>query len=235
VRVFVREGAAVASLDVADEAGERIVAEANGEGPGRAVYHHCDVSRRDEVLRAFGQAAADLGGLDALIHVAGVEGKPSPVESMTEEEWDRVVDINLKGTFLTNQAAFPYLREHGGRIANFASAAGLVSFPNIGQYSASKGGVISWSRCLAQEWGRYGITVVSIIPHAQTPMVERSQASWSPEQVEKGKATTAATALGRRGDPETDIAPVLVFLVSDASRYITGQMVAIDGGLAPLR
>ena len=179
----------LASLDVSDEAGERVVAAANEEGPGRAVYHHCDVSRRGDVQSAFEAAVGDLGGLDALIHIAGVEGQSGPVESMSEDEWDRVLDINLKGTFLTNQAAFPHLRDGGGRIVNFASAAGLVSVGNLGHYAASKGGVISWSRCLAMEWGRYGITVVAVSPHAQTPMIERSQENWSPEAVARSKAT----------------------------------------------
>ncbi len=234
VRVFVRDGALVAALDVQDERGASVAAAANDEGPGRAVYHHCDVRRRDEVQTSFARAVEDLGGLDALVHIAGVEGSSS-AEEMTEEEWDRVVDVNLKGTFLTNQAAFPYLRGAGGRILNFASSAGLIMFPNHGHYVASKAGVIAWSRSLALEWGRYGINVNAITPFALTPMTRDFQEALSSEARAAFEAHVAATPAGRLGDPETDIAPVLVFLLSDASRYVTAQIIGIDGGNVPVR
>jgi len=234
VRVFVREGAVVAALDVQDERGTGVAATATGEGPGRAVYHHCDVRSRDGVQAAFAAAAADLGGLDALVHSAGVEGA-APAEEMTEEEWDRVVDINLKGTFLTNQAAFPYLKDGGGRILNFASSAGLIKFPSHGHYVASKAGVISWSRSLAAEWGRYGINVNSVMPFARTPMIEEFEAAMTDEGRAAWDAHVASIPLGRLGDPEADIAPVLLFLLTDASRYITGQIIGVDGGNIPVR
>jgi NAD(P)-dependent dehydrogenase (short-subunit alcohol dehydrogenase family) len=234
VRVFVREGAQVASLDVADDLGAGVVAAANEEGPGRAVYHHCDVRSRDDVQAAFERAVGDLGGLDALVHAAGVD-RQVPAESMTEEDWDFLVGINLKGTFLANTTAFPYLHDNGGgRIVNFTSAAGQVALPSRSHYAAAKGGVISWSRSIAAEWGRYGINVVTFAPFARTPMIETFR-----EGLGEGRAAfdsaVANTPLGRLGDPETDIAPVLVFLLSDAARYITGQIVAVDGGNVPVR
>ncbi len=233
-RAFVSQSWLVAVLDIQDELGSRVVAAANEERPGSAVYRHCDIRHRDEVQQSFASAVGDLGGLDALVQCAGVD-RVAAAESMTEEEWDLVVDTNLKGTFLTNQAAFSHLREHGGRIVNFASSSGLTVYPEHGHYVASKGGVISWSRSLAAEWGRYGINVNAFLPFARTPMFETFQAALSHEARAAFEAHVAAQPLGRMGDPDADIAPVLVFLLSDASRYITGQMIAVEGGLAPVR
>lgn len=232
VRVLVREGAIVASLDVQDEAGTSVVAAANEDGPGHAVYHHCDVRHPEVVRTSFAQAAADLGGLDALIHFAGVD-RLCPAESMTEDEWDFVVDINLKGTFLANQAAFSHLRDGGGRIINVTSTVALEASAGRAHYAASKGGVASLSRVLAAEWGEYGINVVALSPSAYTPMTERALAMFSPDQ--PGRFDPTTIPIGRFGDPEKDIAPVIVFLVSDASRFITAQIIAVDGGAAPLR
>jgi NAD(P)-dependent dehydrogenase (short-subunit alcohol dehydrogenase family) len=234
VRVFTRHGASVAALDVQDAAGEKIVAAANDEGPGRAVYHHCDVRRGELVRAAFELATADLGGLDALVHFAGVDAVAAAA-TMTEQEWDFVLDINLKGTFLTNQAAFPYLRDNGGRIVNVTSPAALVAAPDRCHYAASKGGVASLSRALAAEWGRDGITVVAISVVAHTAMTDRYRATLGDEERAAYDRRLTAGPLGRIGDPEADIAPALVFLVSDAARFITAQIVAVDGGATPLR
>jgi 2-hydroxycyclohexanecarboxyl-CoA dehydrogenase len=233
-RVLVREGALVAILDVQDERAAGIVAEANAEGPGRAFFHHCDVRRKAEVDAAFAGAVADLGGLDAHIQTAGID-RISPAEEMAEEEWDLVLGVNLKGTFLTNQAAFPYLREGGGRIVNFASSAGLIMFPRHGHYVASKAGVIGWSRTLAAEWGPHGINVNSITPFAETPMMDIMREQLGPEGAAAFDEHAASVPLGRLGDPETDIVPVLLFLLTDGARYVTGQIIGIDGGLVPTR
>jgi NAD(P)-dependent dehydrogenase (short-subunit alcohol dehydrogenase family) len=234
VRVFVREGAAVAALDVQDEAGSRIVAAANAEGPGRAVYHNCDVRSADEVRTAVDRAVHDLGGLDALVNFAGID-RLSPAESITEEEWDLVVDISLKGTFLACRAAFPHLRDGGGRIVNVTSPVAMVAAPGRAHYSAAKGGVASLSRALAAEWGQFGINVVTLSPVAYTPMQDTYRASLDAEGRARFDAALVSGPLRRRGDAEADIAPVLVFLVSDASRFITAQIIAVDGGVTPVR
>lgn len=233
-RRFVAEGANVAVLDVQDDRGAAIVASANAAGPGRAVYHRCDVRRRGEVEAAFAAAVADLGGLDAHIQCAGVD-RITPVAEMAEDEWDFVVGINLKGTFLTNQAAFPHLRENGGRIINFASSAGLIMFPGHGHYVASKAGVIAWTRTLAREWGEHGINANSFLPFAETPMMDELRASLGEEGAAAFDVHAASVPAGRLGDPDTDIVPVLLFLLSDASRYITGQIIPVDGGNVPVR
>jgi NAD(P)-dependent dehydrogenase (short-subunit alcohol dehydrogenase family) len=235
LRLFVREGARVAALDVQDQLGTSAVAAANERGPGHAAYRHCDVRDRHEVQTAFQAAVEGLGGMDALVHCAGVD-RIAAAESITEAEWDLVLDINLKGTFLTNQAAFAHLRDRGGRIVNFASPAGLtMARYGHGHYVASKAGVIAWSRSVAAEWGRYGINVNSFLPFAQTPMIDALRAALGEEGSRAFDAGVSATPLGRLGDPDADIAPVLLFLLTDAARYITGQMIAVDGGTVPLR
>jgi NAD(P)-dependent dehydrogenase (short-subunit alcohol dehydrogenase family) len=234
VRVFVREGAAVAALDVQDEAGSRVVAASNEEGPGHAVYHHCDVRSAAAVRTSFERAVHDLGGLDALVHFAGVDVL-APAESITEDDWDFVLDVNLKGTFLSNQAAFRYLRDGGGRIVNVTSPIALLAAPGRAHYAASKGGIASLSRALAAEWGQYGINVVALSPVAHTPMTDRYRATLSRDEQARFDAASTSGPLRRKGDPEADIAPVLVFLVSDASRFITAQIIAVDGGSTPVR
>ncbi len=233
-RRFAAEGARVAVLDVQDERGTAIAAEATADGPGSAIFRPCDVRSRAAVQTAFASAVEELGGLDAHVQCAGVD-RISPVAEMTEEEWDLVIDINLKGTFLTNQAAFPHLREHGGRVINFASSAGLIMFPGHGHYVASKAGVIAWSRTLAREWGEHGINVNSFLPFAETPMMDEMRAALGEEGAAAFDEHAAAVPAGRLGDPATDIVPVLLFLLSDASQYITGQIMAVDGGNVPVR
>jgi NAD(P)-dependent dehydrogenase (short-subunit alcohol dehydrogenase family) len=216
VRRFVREGARVAAFDVQDDRGQEVVKAVNSEGPGRAMFCHCDQRFSHDVDRAFVEASNYLAGLDALVNCAGMD-KITPAESITEDEWDLVVGVHLKGTFLTNRAAFPHLSSHGGRIINFASSAALMMFPGHASYVASKAAVVAWSRSVAAEWGLYGINVNSFLPFARTPMNDKFQASLTQEQNAAFEAHVAALPLGRMGDPDEDIAPVLVFLLSDAS------------------
>jgi 2-hydroxycyclohexanecarboxyl-CoA dehydrogenase len=236
VRAFVREGADVVSLDVTDEAGVAVATEAAAAGPGSARFVHCDVSSRRSVEEAFAEAIAQLGGLDALVHVAGVE-RSAPAEEITDEDWNLTLDVNLRGTFLTNQAAFPHLKEDGGRIVNFASGAGLYPYLHGAHYSASKAAVIAWTRTIAHEWGRYGITAVAVNPAMWTPMYQGHRDRLSPEELAAHDADKKAKVPlgGKLGDPDVDMAPVLVFLVGDGSRFITAQIVSVDGGMVPLR
>ena len=158
VRTLVKEGAKVASLDILDEEGEAVVREANAGGPGHASYFHCDVAKREETNRVIDAAVAALGGLDALVNIAGVE-RTSAAEDIADAEYDFIMDVNMRGTMYTNQAAFRHLKATGGQIVNFGSGAGVRGMPGGAHYSASKGAVLAWSRTVAQEWARYNITV----------------------------------------------------------------------------
>jgi NAD(P)-dependent dehydrogenase (short-subunit alcohol dehydrogenase family) len=237
VRAFARAGAAVVSLDVQRELGEEVVADAAREGPGTASFLHCEIQRRDAVESAFAAAVAGLGGLDALVNVAAVE-RSAPAEEISDADWELVIGVNLGGTFVTNQAAFPYLKANGGgRIVNFASGAALYPYLRGAHYAASKAGVIAWTRTIAHEWGRYGITAVAVNPAMWTPMYQEHRDRLSPEALAEHdrKKLEQVPLGGRLGDPDLDMAPVLVFLVGDGSRFITAQVVSVDGGMVPLR
>jgi NAD(P)-dependent dehydrogenase (short-subunit alcohol dehydrogenase family) len=230
------EGARVVSLDILDKDGRRVAAEAHRTGPGSATYVHCDVADRSEVDTAFERALTWLGGLDVLANVAGVERR-SPAAEITDEEWDIVFDVNVKGTLHTNQAAYRAMQAGGGRIVNFGSDAGLGPYPNGAHYSASKGAVMSWTRTAAAEWASCGITVNSVVPAIWTPMYDEYRARLDPHELVLHDAGMQARVPlgGRLGDAERDLAPVMVFLASDDSRFITGQIVSVNGGIGMVR
>jgi NAD(P)-dependent dehydrogenase (short-subunit alcohol dehydrogenase family) len=238
VRAFVAEGATVASLDVLDDAGGQVADEAAEKGPGSALYRHCDVTDRGEVDEAFAEVVATFGGLDVLANIAGVEGS-ARAEDITDEEWDRVFAVNVKGTLYTNQAAYRAMRGNaaGGRIINVGSDAGLGPSPNGSHYSASKGAVMSWTRAAAAEWGRDNITVNALVPAMWTPMYDEFRAHMTPQDLAAHDAAMAAVIPlgGRLGDPDRDVGPVMVFLAGDGSRFITGQLISVNGGLNSVR
>lgn len=234
VRALVSAGAIVQSIDHSENGGE-VLAGVNEAGPGRARFHRCDVSSRPAVAEIFDRCVADMGGLDALVHVAGIHLEAAP-QDITDDDWDRIINVNLRGTFITNQEAFRHLRNNGdSRIVNFGSMAGLVPYTLAGHYAASKGGVIAWSRTIAHAWGQYGIRVNVVNPAVSSPMQrevlgrEQSKASAG-----KRRAFSSMIPLGEVGTEE-DVAPVLLFLLSDAAKYITGQIIAVDGGVCPVR
>lgn len=231
-RALAAAGATVTGLDISTAPLEQPAA----EGAGSLTFGVCDVSSRASTTAAVDQAVAEMGGLDVFIHVAGLQ-RYTPAETITDDEWDLVLGVNAKGTMITNQAAFPHLKDRGGRIVNFASAAGALGLRGCAHYAASKGAVLAWTRTIAQEWGRYGIAANAVAPGMWTPMYDATRAGMSPEQLEahdRGMAMMIPLG-GRLGDPDTDMAPVLVFLASDASRFITGQTLAVDGGLMMVR
>ena len=231
VRAYAREGARVAALDVQDAPGRRVATEA-----GDAVtYHHCDVSSREAVHEVFARVVAGLGGLDVLAHVAGLE-RGTPAEDIPDEEWDLVFDVNVKGTLYTNQVAFRHMQARGGHIINFGSGAGIRGQRGSAHYSAAKAAVMGWTRTVAQEWARYNITVNSVVPAIWTPMYDAHRARMSPGELNiHDLAMQHVIPLGGRlGDPDRDIAPVMVFLAGDGARFITGQAIAVDGGMIML-
>jgi NAD(P)-dependent dehydrogenase (short-subunit alcohol dehydrogenase family) len=236
VREFASKGARVVSFDVSDEAGERVAAEATTAGPGSVRFRHVDVSNRAQVFGGVDWAVKELGGLDGLLHIAGVERRAS-IEEMSEEDLDFVLDVNLKGTFFMNQAVFPHLKEHGGAIVNTGSDVGLVPYPMGAHYSASKAGVMAFTRCAAAAWGQYGIRVNSLVPAVFTPMEAEHIARLSPEELAAHEKMfrDLIPLGGKLGNPATDLAPVLVFLASDDSRFITGQIISVNGGFGQVR
>jgi NAD(P)-dependent dehydrogenase (short-subunit alcohol dehydrogenase family) len=236
VRAYAEQGAKVAALDVLDEEGLKVAAQVNERFPGAVTYQHCDIASRAEVAAAFDAAVSHMGGLDAMANIAGVE-RTSPAEDIGQEHWDLIFDVNVRGTLHTNQAAFQHLHERGGRIINFGSAAGISGMPGAAHYAASKGAVLSWTRTVSQEWARYGITVNAVAPMIWTPMYDTHRAKMSPDElaVHDKHLSTIIPLGGKLGDADKDLAPVMVFLASDGSRFITGQTLCVDGGTVPVR
>jgi NAD(P)-dependent dehydrogenase (short-subunit alcohol dehydrogenase family) len=237
LRAYVAAGADVAALDVNAEAGASEAAAADAAGPGTAWFLRCDVGSRSSVAEAFGAVADKFGGrLDVLAHVAGIE-RSAAAEDLSDSEWDAVFDVNVKGTVYTNQSAFRLMRADGGTIINFTSGAALKPYPRGAHYSAAKAAVAAWTRTVAHEWGRYGIRVNSVAPAMRTPMYEAHLARLSAAELDALRARhRQRVALGGQlGDPDTDLAPVMVFLAGSGSRFITGQIIAVNGGLEEVR
>ena len=232
VRAYVNAGATVVGMDITADAGKAVCEEASAGGAGEAHFVTVDVSDPESVTAAFADADAFLGGLDALAHPAAIQASSSATD-VSIENWDRMFAVNVTGTVLTNQAAYPRVKAAGGgAIINFGSISGRRPEPGAAAYSASKGAVHAWTRTAAGTWGNDGVRVNAVLPAIKTPMF---QAAWDrsteAEQVEKRWRNMNPIALGQDyGDPDRDLGPVMVFLASDASRFITGQLIPVDGG-----
>jgi NAD(P)-dependent dehydrogenase (short-subunit alcohol dehydrogenase family) len=235
VLAFAREGAALVVTDIQDAAGAEVAAEAAKLGPGPITYMRCDVSRQDEVNKVFDQAVSRLGGLDVLANLAGVE-KGVPAEDVTEEHIDFIFNVHFKGTAFTNAAAFRALKDRGGSIINYASLAGIVGFPGLPVYGAAKGAILGWTRNVARDWGRHSIRVNAVAPFVMTPMAQQTFDEMSKQALEGVKAWfQMMVPLGGWLGKAEDAADVNVFLASDASRFITGQTISVDGGFVMVR
>ena len=235
-RALVEAGATVASMARSNDLGVQQARELTAAGPGTIRFSRCDVSDRSEVREAFATVVANMGGLDALVHVAAVEGGGRP-EDETDDDWDRTFAINAQGTFIVNQEAFPYLKASGGTILNFGAGAGIVGLSSNAVYAASKGAVAAWTRSIAAAWGQHGISVNCICPAVRSPMYDEHRARLSPEELERHDARMAEIIHigGKLGDADRDLAPMIVFLCGDGARYITGQTICIDGGAVKTR
>jgi NAD(P)-dependent dehydrogenase (short-subunit alcohol dehydrogenase family) len=209
-----------------------LVAAAGSEG----VASIGDVRRREDVQRLVDDAAASFGGLDVMVANAAV-GLYADLEVMTEDEIDRVLDVNLKGALTCAQLAIPALRARGGGSIVFVSSVqAYETLRGCVVYGAAKAGLVAAARALAVEVGEHGIRVNAIAPGTiDTPMLQRDLDGMN--TADAGgflERVRAANALGRIGTVE-EVADVVVFLVSDAARYVTGTTVVVDGGLLAVR
>jgi NAD(P)-dependent dehydrogenase (short-subunit alcohol dehydrogenase family) len=227
---FAREGAKVALAGRRVETLQSVIAEIEKQaGAGLAIA--CDVSKAKDADTAVDQAAAYFGALNILVNNAGALSV-STVESISEEDWDRVIAVNLKGPFLMSRAALPHLRKAGGgSIVNVGSILGLVAMKDRVAYSASKGGVTLLTKAMALDHAHENIRVNCICPSiVETEMVRGLFASAATGE-EVRRSRIAQIPLGRLGRPE-DVAELAVFLASRESSWLTGAAIPLDGGLS---
>lgn len=224
---FVREGASVVLADREDVTAAAADIEANG---GSALGISTDVSDEQSVTAMFHAALERFERIDVLAHFAGISRRKL-VPDTSVEEWDEIMDVNFKGTFICCKAAITRMRASGGgSIITTGSELAFVGAPNIAVYSASKAGVVHLTRCLARDHGGDGIRVNCVCPGPiQTPMLESSVAG-AADPVAALRAAEASTILGRLGQPE-EIANMVHFLASDEASYITGAAMVVDGGV----
>lgn len=222
VRLFTAAGAQVIIADVNETAGTAAAKETG------ARFIPCDVSKSGDVRRVIDAAE---GKLDILYNNAGVywNKKDGRITDIAEEDWERILAINLRSVFLFCKYALPLLMKRGGAVINTASSAGMIGIPGCDAYTATKGAIVQLTKSMAAEYGRYNVRVNCIAPAAiMTPMVKQSNPPDS--AFDEERFLKLRTPLRRYGTPE-EIAQVACFLASDAASYLNGAVVTADGGI----
>lgn len=228
--LLAKEGAKVAVTDILDEKGKEVVESIKKAG-GIAKFWHLDVTNEEEVKKVFADVAKEFGKIDVLVNNAGIAGVNKPTHEITEEEWDKVMNVNVKGVFFCTKHVIPYMRKAGGgSIINLSSIYGLVGAPDIPPYHASKGAVRLMTKTDALLYAEDNIRVNSVHPgFIWTPLVE-DLGRRSPEGVEAyRKHLDSLHPIGHVGEP-IDIAYAVLYLASDESKFVTGSELVVDGG-----
>jgi L-fucose dehydrogenase len=227
-KVFVREGAKVVVTCRTEEAGNRMVEELKKEH-GHAIYVKTDVTQSGDIRRMIDTAVQTFGKLDILVNNAGYHLSKN-VEETSEDEWEFIINTNLRSTFLCSKYSIPHLRKTKGNIINISSMVGVVGQPNAGAYSATKGGQIAMTKNMAIDFAPDGIRVNVICPGwIQTPLVE----DWFGQQKDPAAARKyiyGQHPLGRIGTIE-ECGCAAAFLASEEAAFITGSVISIDGGI----
>jgi len=231
---FAQEGANVACLDFNVAGNEETAAQCRAVG-AQTLAFRCDVARPEDIQASVGVAMAQWGRIDLLVASAGIY-TGSPLTEVSLQQWQRLIDINLTGVFLSNKAVAPILmQQRSGSIINISSMAGKTSFPAAAEYSASKSGVIGLTRSVAMELAPYGVTVNAVCPgNTLTEMVRNVAGTVGGRDGLSAQAWLDLRAndcpMKRLAEP-WEIAGVVAFLASRDSRYITGQAIEVDGGM----
>jgi NAD(P)-dependent dehydrogenase (short-subunit alcohol dehydrogenase family) len=225
VRLFAQEGAKVCFGDILDEEGMKLEAEIRELG-GEVTYVHLDVTGEEDWQRAVELAENRYGKLDVLVNNAGITIGTQRIEEISTEDWDRTMDINVKGVFLGTKHAIPALRRAGGgSIVNISSTAGIVGIGRSAAYTASKGAVRLFTKATAIQYAKDSIRCNSVHPGPiNTPFIQELL-----DDPDKLKARISRVPVGRLGTPE-DIAYGVLYLSSDESSFVTGSELVIDGG-----
>ncbi|MEN6602841.1 MAG: glucose 1-dehydrogenase [Bryobacteraceae bacterium] len=227
--LFAEQGARIVVADWNASAGAETVQQIRSDG-GEARFHKVDVSKAVEVEGLIQFAAGQYGRLDVIVNNAAIQILGTLTQT-SEEDWDRLHSVNLKGVFLCSKYAIPeMIRGGGGSVVNVASVLGLVGDPNLAAYCAAKGGVIALTKAAAIGYGPQGVRVNCICPgDVDTPMVQEFfNKDPNPELVRR--TVSAHYALRRIADPR-EVAQTAAFLASDASSFLTGSVIVVDGGL----
>ena len=237
-RRFAQEGAAVALADVTAEEGERVRAEIEAAG-GQAIYLECDVSSPEAVKRAIATTVERFGKLDIVFANAGINGVWTPIDELQPDEWDRTLDINLKGTYLTVHFAVPHLKRAGaGSIIITSSVNGNRTFSSAGAsaYSTSKAGQVAFMKMIALELGRHNIRCNAVCPGAiETNIDQRTEQRNTDEIGIVVELPEGSPALNEGQGEPVDVADTCLFLASDLGRHVSGVEIYVDGGASLLR
>jgi 3-oxoacyl-[acyl-carrier protein] reductase len=237
-RILVTGGATgigAAAVKVLAEAGAEVAATYHQTPPpdGLAInWLQCDVRDADAVSAMVQQAVDRLGGLDVLVNAAGL-WQPGIPGFISADEISFLLDTNIKATILTNQAAYGVMKGAGGRIINFGSSEAVMGSPISAVYAATKGAVQAWTRSAARAWAADNVTVNALAPAVQTAGADRLRDFLGPEAgaLIDQQMKMMIPLGGRLGEPARDVGPILVFLAGPGSGFITGQLLAVDGGL----
>jgi NAD(P)-dependent dehydrogenase (short-subunit alcohol dehydrogenase family) len=221
-----REGASVVVAD-ASEANNRETARIIEQAGGRALAIRCDVSREEDVRAALEKTIEVFGRLDYALNNAGIEQAITPLADLTVEQWDRLIEVDLRGVFLCLKYQIPLmLKQGGGSIVNTSSGAGIKGFAGQAAYCAAKFGVVGLSKAAALDYAKSNIRVNVVCPGIiETPMMDRFSGG-TPEGRER---VIAQEPVGRMGKPE-EIAAAVVWLCSDAAAFVVGHAMVVDGG-----
>jgi len=228
-KLLAKEGATVAVIDIDDKNGQRVTGEIKAAG-GNTAYWHMNISDEKEVEKTMADIAKKFGKIHILVNNAGIAGQGGTLEDTTAEQFDAVMNVNLRGTFFCSKYAVPYLlKAGGGSIVNVSSIMGMLGGPAL-PYNTSKGGIRNLTKSEAFLYSRKGIRFNSVHPgYIITPLFT-NLASKEPQGLEVAiKREGERIPLGRMGQPE-EIAAGILFLASDESSYITGAELVIDGG-----
>ncbi|MGD2206039.1 MAG: glucose 1-dehydrogenase [Anaerolineae bacterium] len=227
-QLLAREGAAVAIADLDEYHGLKVVEQIEREG-GRALFVLCNVAQAADCRRAVQSTVDAFGGLDILFNNAGIIRRASVVDT-TEEDWDRVMAVNVRSVYLMSKYAIPYMAGRGGgAIVNTASGWGLVGGRNAAAYCASKAAVVNLTRAMALDHGHQNIRVNCVCPGDTDTGMLRDEARQLGAAEADFLAEAAGRPLGRVGTPE-EIAQAVLYLVSDAASFVTGTALVVDGG-----